>query len=245
MPHINLPMGSNAVQTIVPVTRCTDMLLNPSAGYDFNGTRRTYPDIRLIYWCGGNSFHKVQDLNRLLRAWRVPEVIIVHDPWWTPAARRADIVLSCPTTMERNDIGVSAADGRYLAMQQAIAPGGAARTEYDIYSELATRLGCKDRFTEGRSEMDWLRHLYNNARHQSVQQHIDMPEFDAFWEAGQIVFPPPDDPPVLFAAFRRHPDSNPLRTPSGRMEIVSATIAGFGYDDCPGHATWLDPAKWL
>ena len=30
--------------------------------------------------------------------------------------------------------------------------------------------------------------------------------------------------------------------PSGKIEIHSSTIAGFGYDDCPGHPTWLPPS---
>ncbi len=33
-----------------------------------------------------------------------------------------------------------------------------------------------------------------------------------------------------------------MPTPSGKIEIASATIAGFGYDDCPGHPAWLPPA---
>jgi biotin/methionine sulfoxide reductase len=50
---------------------------------------------------------------------------------------------------------------------------------------------------------------------------------------------------VLFASFRRDPEGNPLKTPSGRIEIFSETIDAFGYDDCPGHAVWLEPAEWL
>ena len=45
--------------------------------------------------------------------------------------------------------------------------------------------------------------------------------------------------------FREDPVSHPLNTPSGKIEIFSKTIAGFGYDDCPGHATWLEPMEWL
>ena len=30
-----------------------------------------------------------------------------------------------------------------------------------------------------------------------------------------------------------------MPTPSGTIEIFSKTIAGFGYDDCPGHPAWL------
>ena len=245
MPPLKLPTGNNAVQTAVPVTRVTDMLLNPGTPYDFNGQRLTYPDIHLVYWCGGNPFHKVQDLNRLLRAWQKPDTIIVHEPWWTPTARRADIVLPCTTTMERNDIGASPFDGCYFAMQQAIAPMGEARSDYDIYTALAARLGFEERFTEGRTEMDWLRHLYHSACQTAQQQHIDLPTFEAFWEAGTVEFPPPDHPPVLFAAFRHDPIGHPLKTPSGRIEIFSSTIAAFGYDDCPGHAAWLEPAEWL
>ena len=41
------------------------------------------------------------------------------------------------------------------------------------------------------------------------------------------------------------PTATPLRTPSGKVEIFSETIDGFGYDDCPGHPAWLEPAEWL
>ncbi len=67
--------------------------------------RITYPDIRLVYWAGGNPFHHHQDINRLRRAWQRPETIIVHEPCWTATARHADIVLPATTTLERNDIG--------------------------------------------------------------------------------------------------------------------------------------------
>ena len=39
---------------------------------------------------------------------------------------------------------------------------------------------------------------------------------------------------MLFEAFRGDPDANPLKTPSGKIELYSETIASFGYDDCPG-----------
>jgi biotin/methionine sulfoxide reductase len=44
-------------------------------------------------------------------------------------------------------------------------------------------------------------------------------------------------------AFRCDPEASPLPTPSGRIEIASATIAGFTYDDCPGHPAWLPPTE--
>jgi len=79
---------------------------------------------------------------------------------------------------------------------------GEAKTDYAIYSALAGRLGFEAQFTEGRTEMEWLRHLYDLARQQAAQRHVDMPSFEAFWETGYVEFPVPDDPPVLFAAYR-------------------------------------------
>ena len=70
--------GNNPISDFIPVSRIADMLLNPNGAYDFNGQCRKYPDIRLVYWCGGNPFHHHQDLNRLNEAWQRPETIIVH-----------------------------------------------------------------------------------------------------------------------------------------------------------------------
>ena len=112
---------------------------SPASSYDYNGKRGTYPDIRLVYWAGGNPFHHHQDTNQLRRAWQRPDTIIVHEPWWTATARHADIVLPATTTLERNDIGASHRDRYVFAMQQAIEPVGEARSDYAIFSELARR----------------------------------------------------------------------------------------------------------
>ena len=229
----------------MPVARVVDMLLNPGAEFEFNGNTLTYPDIRLVYWAGGNPFHKQQDLNRFLAAWQKPETIIVHEPWWTPAARRADIVLPVTTTLERNDIGCGLRDRFFIAMQQAVPPVGEARSDYDIFAGLATRLGVAEAYTEGRGEMDWLRHMYDVARRNAARFEIEMPDFDAFWEKGFFEFEAQEDSQILFEAFRNDPEKAALKTPSGKIEIFSETIDCFGYDDCPGHPAWLEPVEWL
>ena len=71
VPLPTLPTGSNPVNIVLPVARVTDMLMNPGEGYDFNGKRLQYPDVRLMYWCGGNAFHQQQDLNRLVKAGQI------------------------------------------------------------------------------------------------------------------------------------------------------------------------------
>jgi biotin/methionine sulfoxide reductase len=72
-----------------------------------------------------------------------------------------------------------------------------------------------------------------------------IPDFDRFWADGFLEIPRSADEYVMFANFRADPDNNKLATPSGRIELYSEKIAGFGYDNCPPHATWIEPSEWL
>ncbi|MCB9947290.1 MAG: molybdopterin-dependent oxidoreductase [Rhodospirillaceae bacterium] len=241
-PH--LPRDRNPVDTFIPVARITDMLLHPGEPFDYDGQRLTYPDIRLVYWCGGNPFHHHQDLGRLVRAWRRPETVIVHEPFWNPLARFADIVLPVTTALERNDIGGSAADAFLMPMRRVAEPVGSARDDYAIFAAMAERLGCGHAFTEGRDEMGWLREIYERYR----QQSNALPDFDSFWNADVLDHTGDNGEPlrqVLLSEFRDDPGAHPLATPSGRIEIFSPTVHAFGYDDCPGHPVWLEPYEWL
>ena len=93
--------------------------------------------------------------------------------------------------------------------------------------------------------MAWLAHLYELSRVKSAEAGVAIPPFDEFWQAGIAEAKGESREPVMLAAFRADPAAHPLKTPSGRIEIFSEKIASFGYDDCPGHATWLEPIEWL
>lgn len=240
-----LPQGSNGVKTSIPVARIADMLLDPGGRLEFDGGVMHYPDIRLVYWAGGNPFHHHQDLNRLLRAWRRPDTIVVNEQFWTATAKLADVVLPATTSLERDDIGSATRDPCMVAMKCAIDPVGQARDDYAIFAALSRRLGTEAAYTEGRDTMGWLRHLYELSREKGRGFGIDLPGFDAFWEEGLVEMPLPARPAVFLADFRADPVAHPLPTPSGRIEIGSQTIAGFGYEDCPGHPVWREPAEWV
>lgn len=245
LPGPTLPQGVNPVKAFIPVARITDMLLSPGKSFDYNGERHVYPDIRLVYWAGGNPFHHHQDLTRLAQAWTRPETIVVHEQVWNAHARMADIVLPATSTLERNDIGHGTRDPLLIAMKQLMNPAGASRDDYDTFADIAQRMGLREAFTEGRNTMQWLEFLYAHAARGAKTAGVEYPPFKDFWATSGVRLPPSDGGVVMLAQFRADPVAHPLQTPSGRIELFSERIASFGYADCPGHPTWFEPAEWL
>ncbi|WP_138469144.1 molybdopterin-dependent oxidoreductase [Poseidonocella sp. HB161398] len=252
LPLAALPMGGDPCGSFIPVARISDMLLSPGAAYRYDGQTRHYPEVRLIYWAGGNVFHHHQDLNRLRRAWQRAGTVIVHEPFWTPMARHADIVLPSTLPAERSDIVGTFNESRVMFSSQVAAPHGQTRNDHDIFAGLAARLrpgdgngtGFAERFTEGLDEAGWLRRLYEASR-EAVPGGADWPDFAAFCAKGHLDLPPPERPQTMLAAFRADPAGAPLPTPSGRIEIFSAAVAAFGAGDLPGHPVWRAPREWL
>jgi biotin/methionine sulfoxide reductase len=241
VPTAALPQGDNGVKAFIPVARISDMLLNPGQPFDYNGKRHTYPHIRLAYWAGGNPFHHHQDLRRLSEAFRTLDTFVVHEIAWTATARHADIVLPCTMTLEREDIGATPTDPLMVAMHRVCEPHGLARDDYDIFCDLARRLGGLEAFSEGRGTREWLAHLYERTRAGLEALGLEAPDFQAFWQRGEITLPQRDDDGGILRAFRNDPEGARLATPSGKIQVSSPTVAGFGYADCPGHPAWLPP----
>jgi molybdopterin guanine dinucleotide-containing S/N-oxide reductase-like protein len=230
-----LPSPANPIDEYIPVAKISDLLLNPGKEYDFDGMKRTYPDIQAVLWSGGNPFAHHQDTNKLLRAWRKPEFVAVNEMFWTPTADHADLVLPAVTPFERNDLG--ATQSSVDAKPQAIEPLYEAKSDHDIFAGVAKRLGLELLFTEGRSEMEWLETLYESS---------DVPlSFDEFWEKERYEFDVEETEKGGFTNFRADPEANPLGTPSGKIEIHSKQIESYGYDNCPGTPKFLEPDEYL
>lgn len=236
-----LPQGLNPVRSFIPVAAVSDMLLHPGEAFDYNGLRLTYPDIKLVYWAGGNPFHHHQNIPRLRRALARPDTVVVHDPYWTPMARHADIVVPSTTFAERDDFSGSRNDPLLMAMPRLTEPYAQSRDDYDTFAALARELGVEEAFTEGRTSQQWLRHLYETW---SQALDFDVPTFDEFWRTGALRLPV-EDGLTLLADFRADPQTHRLGTRSGLIEIFSDDIDGFGYADCAGHPRWFEPTEWL
>ncbi len=243
LPMASFPQGHNPVQSFIPVARISDMLLNPGGAFSYEGEKYSYPDIRLLWWAGGNPFHHHQDLWRLQKAWEKPETVIVNDWCWTATARRADIVLPCTTALERRDLALTPRNDHVVSMDAIFPPVGQARDDHEIFLALARKMGFEQTFSAGLSAEDWQRRLYDDTRRDMAAEGVDFPTYADFREQGWFQFRNPRGPAIMMEKFRQNPVDHPLNTPSGRIEIFSEQVASFG--DGPGHPFWHPPREWL
>ncbi len=231
----------------IPVARFVEALENPKKTYQHNGQTYTFPDIKMVWWAGGANFTHHQDTNRLINAWQKPELIVISEIHWTAAAKHADIVLPITTSFERNDM-VCDNRKRLIPMQQAIKPQYEARNDFDVFADLADLLMKNGRhiFTEGKTELQWLASLYDKAISQ-FNDNDKLPSFEQFWQRNDILSVPYSSPQpvhIRYADFRHDPQQYALKTPSGKIEIYSETIAQFNLPDCAPHPTWYEATLW-
>ena len=178
-------------------------------------------------------------------AFQKPETIIVNEISWTATARHADIVLPVAAPQERSDFGAGSQDNALVPMPQVLEPRGEASIEFEIYRELERRLSYGTAFSRGMSAAEWQEEMWAMMRGRAATHGFALPEWQDFLKGDIVHLHDPAPEAVYLAAFRKDPEAHPLATPSGKIELASKTIGSFGYDDCPGHPTWLPPREWL
>jgi anaerobic dimethyl sulfoxide reductase subunit A len=221
-------VGRNPADARVSSPLLADLLSRGKAG--------GYPaDIKLIYAAFGDLVNQCGNVNKTVAALEGVEFIVVHDHFITPTARYADIVLPATSFWERNDIHVPWSGGGHYAlfMRQAIAPVGECRSDLEICTDLARRLGIEG--YNDKSEEQWLREF-------CAGTEID--DFEAFRDRGLARLPAPDEA-VAFTREVRDPEHYPFSTPSGRIEVYSTTIATdpnmYGLGSIPAVPTYIHP----
>ena len=244
IPAVSLPQGKNNIKKFIPVARITDMLEKPGTRFDYNGSQFTYPNIKLIYWAGGNPFHHHQDLNRMINAWQIPETVISHEWCWNALAKHSDIVLPVTTPLERNDIALAPRDPYMIYMSKVIDPIGESKSDFEIFSGLAEKFGLKNEYTEKKSEMEWIEWIYNQSN-DLQESNQKFPDFDNFKEQGWYKSPDQLSQQIFLKEFIEDPEKNPLETPSGKIELFSTQIDSFKYADCVGHPKWYGDQEYL
>lgn len=182
--------------------------------------------IKAIICHGGNCLtNQHGDVNRAHRVLGDPtkcEFILNVDVEFTDSARYADIVLPDLFRMEQESAMDADAWGRRIAVSTGeLGARFERRGAWEVCVELAKRWGIEDAFTEGRTEGEWIRRLYEGDRERST----GLPTFDRLLEEGLAWRADCAEPFVALADWRSDPDAHPLDTPSGKIELFSEQLA--------------------
>ncbi|MFC1929600.1 molybdopterin-dependent oxidoreductase [Chloroflexota bacterium] len=191
-----------------------DAILRGKAGGYFS-------DIKMLYVIAGNGVNQFPDTNRAVEAMKAPEFVVVHDQFMTPTARFADIILPSTTWCEQNNIRLPWLGLGYYALyaNKAIEPFYEAKSDLDIFTELAAKMGITD--YNDKTEDEWLRLI-------AAKQGI--PDYDAFKASGFYKLETPE-PRIAFQNQVKDPEHYPFPTPSGKIEIFCQRIADFNRPD--------------
>ena len=191
-----------------------------------DGAARLPCSIKAIICHGGNCLtNQHGDVNRAHRVLGDPskcEFILNVDVEFTDSARYADIVLPDLFRMEQESAMDADAWGRRIAVSTGeLGARFERRGAWNTCVELAKRWGIEDAFTEGRTEGEWIRRLYEGDRERST----GLPTFDQLLEEGLAWRADRTEPFVALADWRSDPDAHPLDTPSGKIELFSEQLA--------------------
>ena len=241
LPFVRMPTLENPIQTSISMFMWTDAIeRGPEMTALRDGVRgkdKLDVPIKMIWNYAGNCLiNQHSEINRtheILQDDKKCELIVVIDCHMTSSAKYADILLPDCTASEQMDFALDASCGNMsyvIFNDQVIKPRFECKTIYEMTSELAKRLGVEQQFTEGRTQEEWMRHLYAQSR----EAIPELPTFEEFRKQGIFKKRDPQGHHVAYKAFREDPQANPLTTPSGKIEIYSQALADIA-------ATWELP----
>jgi trimethylamine-N-oxide reductase (cytochrome c) len=214
----------------------------------------------MYYKYGGSHFGTMVDTNRYVKAYQSDnlEFVVNQSIWLEGETKFADIILPACTNLERWDIGEFAGGSGYVPglfiqlnhrviclQHKCIEPLGESKSDFQIFLELAKKLGFSALFTEGSTELDWCRRIFDSS---DLPEHIS---WKKFLKKGYYVVPAPKEAarsPVAFRWFAedRLKDTHEvsplpgtytgqwgkgLQTQSGKLEFVSSSLKRFDPDD--------------
>ena len=175
-------------------------------------------------WNGGNDF---------IDALRSPELecVVAQHPWLENDCLFADILLPVNTKYEEKDIGSEFDDAVpnviYLETQ-CIEPLGESKSDWEVACAVAERVGLLEEYTGGRDTDACIRAAFDGSG------AGDFITFEEFCEKEYLAVPFVEDwesIPAGYEPFCKDPKANPLTTPSGLLEIYSASLAETFPDD--------------
>jgi trimethylamine-N-oxide reductase (cytochrome c) len=168
----------------------------------------TYPiegKVKLLWRYGGSFMGTMTDTNRYIKLYQYEgenalDTVINQDCWWSGETPYADIILPACTNLERNDLGEWSVGGGYtthahignnwriiVREQKCVEPVGESKSDYEIFSLIADKLGQGQLYTEGKTEDDWAEAYWNLS---DLSKRCSWEEFN---KKGYYIVPVPED----------------------------------------------------
>jgi trimethylamine-N-oxide reductase (cytochrome c) len=237
---------TNPVTQVIYRLRVADAVLDPPVhwtgagnncarlGPDYQFKEFTYPEpgkseIKMIYRLGGNYIGSRPDGIKLVKAYRNPklEFLVGQTIWMEAESPFMDILLPACTHFESSDISEWASapfnvwrtNHRVIVYhKKCIDPLYESKSDMDILTLLADKLGFKEELTEGNTVEDWIRKTFQAS---DVTKYMT---FEDFKKKGYFVVPIPKDyqPKTAFQDF--YNNGTGLDTPSGKIEFQSQRL---------------------
>jgi trimethylamine-N-oxide reductase (cytochrome c) len=263
----------NTVQQVVPRLKIPEAIVDgecegyPTDPRTIEGQffKFRYPSpghspVKLYYKYGGSHFGTMTNTNRFVNMYRTDklECVVNQSIWFEGEAKFADVILPACTNFERWDISEFANCGGYIhhaftqcnhrvaVMQhKCIEPLGESKSDFQIFSDLAKRLGVGANFSEGSTEFDWCKRYFE------ATDLVHQVAWKKFLKKGYFVVPAPSEAlrdPVSFRWFaegraKDTPELSPLpgdysgkfrmglQTQTGKLEFESSSLKRFDPDD--------------
>ncbi|MDR3294544.1 MAG: molybdopterin-dependent oxidoreductase [Clostridiales Family XIII bacterium] len=213
-----------------------------------------YARVQMYYKYGGSQIGTMGHTNRYAKMYRTKNlpIVVSQSIWFEGEVPFADIILPACTNFERWDISEFAHSGGYGAgtetlanhrvvtfQQKCIEPLGESKSDYEIFRLLAGRLGIEGAFSEGKTDLDWVKQYFHAT---------DLPKiitWEKFTEKGYVIIPVNKarkktpafrwfyegremDTPMV-ARFRPSDQigGKGLQTMTGKIELVSSSLKRF------------------
>ena len=223
------------------------------------------PNIKAIWWHGSDWFNQLTHINKEIEAVKKLELVVCQDSTMTPSGLWADVLLPIATHFERHGVALPWYKGHYyIHRPKAIEPLGESKTDFQVFTDLAWRLEKLDPALKDfgkrynpRAERgyfdnpDPVDEAYLAAWWKDkvqARQGVKM-DWEEFKRRGVYKF---EFAQPLVAFREQIEQGKPFKTPSGRIEIFSTTLAKvtdwtktqYGYP-IPAIPKWIEPFESL
>jgi anaerobic selenocysteine-containing dehydrogenase len=179
-----------------------------------------YPVRALIVW-GGSIITSFPNPDLWRRSFEKLDGLIVVDRFPTGDSHYADVVFPAATPFEISSYQLYPELIAYR--QKILEPLGEAKSDYLIMAGLAKALGYGDYYPQTEEEM--LRFVFDSSP-------VSLEELKGQLEGVRL-----SPPPMTYEKYEKgllRKDRRPgFETPSGKIEVTSSLLAGYGYDALP------------